>query len=157
MSRGKHYRSGAAVLIGQEPVRGRDAPTISWHQAGEAVFRSRRGQVVSDRALVLQKLGGHDGADGVPPEIFCPGCTAAVAIEAGERFGTARFQLSTEHVAIGHGLSMPSVLAGHDISQRFAPLQPPDVGRDVVDAARIAPADSASYKARCCTDDRGRR
>ena len=56
---------------------------------------------------MLQELGGHDGADGVPAEVLGPGRAAAVAVEAGERVGAARFQRAAQHVAIRH---RPSIL-----------------------------------------------
>src|ERR1700694_3301597 len=104
---GQHYRGGAAFAVGLEPVRGGDAPAVAWHEAGEPVLGYRRRQVVADGALVLQELGGHDGADGVPAEVLGPGRAAAVAVEAGERVGAARFERAPQHVVVRHRHSIP--------------------------------------------------
>jgi hypothetical protein len=69
---GQHHRSGAAFAAGSEPVHGGDAPAVAWHEAGEPVVGHRRREVVADGALVLQELGGHDGADGLPAEVLGP-------------------------------------------------------------------------------------
>ena len=55
---------------------------------------------------MLQELGGHDGADGVPADVLGPRGAAAVTVEAGERIVAARFKPATLRVAICHRFSM---------------------------------------------------
>ena len=106
MGGGKHNRRGAAVVVGSQPVDGGDAPAVSRHEAGETVLRHRLREVVADGALVLQELGGHDGADGVQSDVLGTRRAAAVTVEAGERIVAARFKRATQRVAICHRFSM---------------------------------------------------
>src|SRR6476619_7182829 len=105
---GQHHRSGTASLIGPKPVGRGDAPTVTRHQARELELGSRRRQVVSDRALMLEELGGHDGTDGVAADILGPRRAAAVAVEACHLFGAARIQRATQHVVFGHSAASRS-------------------------------------------------
>ena len=89
MGGGQHDRRGTPILVGPKPVGGGDAPPVTRHQAREPELGSRRRQVVADRALMLEELGGHDGADGVPADVLGPRRAAAVAVEAGDRVGAA--------------------------------------------------------------------
>jgi len=99
---GQYHRCGAAVLVSAKPVPRGDTPPVAGHQAGESVLRHRCGQVVADRALMLEEVRGHDGADDVQADVLRTGRAAAVSVEAGDRVGATRFQLATEHVAISH-------------------------------------------------------
>ena len=70
MGRGKHDRSGFALSIGAEPVRGRDTPTVPGNQPRESVLRHWRGEVVADAALVFEEFGRDNGADRVAAEVL---------------------------------------------------------------------------------------
>jgi hypothetical protein len=89
-----------------QPVRGRHAPAIARDQTGEPVLRHRGDEVVPDSALVLEELRAHHRADRVAAEVFRTGVAAAVAVEARDRIGAARFQLSAQHVPLGHARSI---------------------------------------------------
>ena len=47
---------------------------------------------------MLEELGGHDGADGVPADVLGAGRAAAVAEEARHRVGAARLQRAAQHI-----------------------------------------------------------
>lgn len=98
----QHHRCGDTVLVGVQPAHGHHTPPVSRLQAGEAVLRARRTQIVADGRLVLEKLSRDDGAHGVATEILRPGAAAAVPVEPGERIGAALFQRPPKHVSIGH-------------------------------------------------------
>src|SRR4051812_24734867 len=100
-----------------EPVHRGDAPTVARHEPGEAELRHRCAEVVADAALVVEELGGHDGADGVAAEVFRSGVATAVAVEAGERVGAAGLEVAAQHIAFGHGTSM------RDSPRRRRPLR----------------------------------
>ena len=118
MGGGQHDRRGHAVFIRSEPVPRGHAPTVAGYEAGEVVLGHRRAQVVANAALVFEKLRGHHGADRVAPHVFGSRAAAAVSVEAGHRFGAARLQGTTQHVAIGHGTSIASAGAPHTRSDQ---------------------------------------
>ncbi len=98
-----------AVVIGSRPVRGGDTPAVARHESGEAVLRVRCREVVTDAALMVEKLSCDNSADGVAPEIVWGGAAAAIAEEPGQRVCATRFQLVTENVALCH---LPSIAHG---------------------------------------------
>ena len=100
--RREHDVGGRAVAVRAQPVDRGDAPAVAGHEAGEAVERHRRREVVADRALVLEELGGHDRADRVAAEVLGPGAAAAVAVEARDRVGPAGLEVAAEDVAFWH-------------------------------------------------------
>src|SRR5829696_5934368 len=79
-------------LVGLQPADGDHAPAVAGAQAGEAVLRSGRGQVVAELALHGEELGGDDRADGVRAQVLGPRGAVAVAVEAGQRVDAARLQ-----------------------------------------------------------------
>src|SRR5882757_6884102 len=88
------------------PARRAQAPLVPRPQPGEAVLRPRGGQVVAHLVAELEELPGHPHADGVHAGVLPAGVAAAVAVEPGERIGTAGLQLTTEHIA-RHGHPPP--------------------------------------------------
>ena len=99
------YAAAPSRCARSQLTRG-DAPAIAGHEAGEAVQRHRRREVVADRALVLEELRRDDGADRVAAEVLGAGAAAAVAVEASQRVGPAGLELASEDVAIRHARSM---------------------------------------------------
>ncbi len=102
----EYHRCGAAVIVGAQPVRRRDAPTIAWLQSGKPVGRHRSGQIVTDTSLMRQELKRHDRANGMQANVFRRCGATAVAEEPGHRVGSARLQSAAQHVAIRHRHSM---------------------------------------------------
>ena len=88
----------------QDPRRWRrtaaSPSAVARHQPGKPVLRQGCREVVADRALVLEELGRHDGADGVAAQILRAGRAAAVAVEPRQGIGAARFEFATEDVAL---------------------------------------------------------
>src|SRR5450755_164322 len=103
MGGGQHDVRRGAIMVGPQPVSRRHAPAVARHEPGKLKLRSRGAEVVADAALMLQEPGGHDRADRVVADVLRPGVAASVAIEAGDRVGAARFQLTTQHVSVVHG------------------------------------------------------
>ena len=87
---GQDHVSGGAVMVGPKPVDRSHAPSIAGHQAGKSELGHRGDQVVSDRTLVLQELGGHHRTDGVAAEVLRAGCATPVPVEPGQGFRAAR-------------------------------------------------------------------
>ena len=67
VGRGQHHVRGGAVVMRPQPVRRGHTPAVSGHQPGELVLRHRGGQVVANASLVVEKLLGDHGANGVAP------------------------------------------------------------------------------------------
>ena len=99
---GEYHRSSASLAVSPKPVHGGYAPAIARAEARKPKLGHRRQKVVANRALVLQKLSGHDGADRVQTDILGPGRAAAVAVETGKRVGATRFEWLAQHIAIRH-------------------------------------------------------
>ena len=59
-----------------------EAPTVAGFQAAKAEFRHRRRKIVATGFGKREKLGGHDGADGVAADILSRSVAAAVPKEA---------------------------------------------------------------------------
>ena len=79
---------------------------LSRNQAGKAVKRHRRAEVVADGALVVEEIRGHHRADGVQPAVFRTRRTTAVTVEPRHRIRPARLQRFTQNVAISHRSSI---------------------------------------------------
>ena len=101
--RGQHHVRRRTVVMGTEPVGGGHAPPVAGTQSGEPVFGHRRGEIVANGSLVLEKLGGDDGANCVAPQILRSTRATTVAVEARNGIGTTGLQWPTHDVAIGHG------------------------------------------------------
>ena len=65
-----------------------------------------RSVVVSDPALVLEKLGGHHRADRMAAQVLGTGIATAVTVKAGHRVIAAGLQFPAEHVPLAHGCSI---------------------------------------------------
>src|SRR5690606_11917184 len=65
------------------PARRAEAPAVAGPEAREAVFRHRRGEIVSGARAEGEELGRHQRADRMRSHIFAVGVAAAVAEEAG--------------------------------------------------------------------------
>src|ERR1039457_2998938 len=115
MGRRQHYVRGGAVAVSAQPVRRGHAPAFPWHEPGEPELRPRRAESVADTALMLEELSGHHRADRVAALILGPGVAAPISIEPGDRIGTTRLQLTTQHIALDH----PSSIA-HRLLRRAA-------------------------------------
>ncbi len=100
-----HWRRNA-IEVGSQPVAGGDTPPIPGSQARESELRHRSSEVVADRSLVLEELGGHHRADRVTPAITRIGAAGPVAKPSGDRIGSTRFEVASEDVAIGHTSSI---------------------------------------------------
>ncbi len=83
-NRGDH--AGFVRLL---PTLDTNTPAVAGLQAGKAILRARRDEVVPDGNLMLQEFGSDDGAHGVFAEILGAGVALAVAVKAGERVGAA--------------------------------------------------------------------
>lgn len=110
----QHHRRSHPGVVGECPVRRGDAPAVTGHQAGEAVLRSWCRQVVADAALVLQELRGDYRADRVAAHVLRARSAAAVAVEPGQRVGSAPSQGPSEHVEFGH----TAIIAHSAVHQR---------------------------------------
>src|SRR5262249_25034214 len=69
-------------------------------------FRHRSSEVVTDAALVGEELGGHYGADRVAADVLRSRPAGAISVEPGHRVGAAWLQLTAEHIAIAHAVSI---------------------------------------------------
>jgi len=85
-------------VVGLLPTLNADAPVISRFEAGKAIFRTRRDQIVANGGLVLQEFVTELDADGVLAQVVGAGIALAVAIETGKRIGTASLQGGAENV-----------------------------------------------------------
>ncbi len=104
--RGEDHEGRRPVAIGTEPVDGGHAPSVAGHQTRKPVVRHRRGEVVADYSLVLEKLGGDHGTDGVAPFVLWSRRATTVSVEAGDGVAATRLQGPTQYVSIIH---VPSI------------------------------------------------
>ena len=103
---GEHYGSGTTIFICLPPPRRAHAPTVAWFESHEVVFGPRGDEVISYPALLVKEFRGHHRTHGMGAAVFGAGGTAAVAIEPGNRVGTAgveRFAKDIEIRFAGHG------------------------------------------------------
>src|SRR5262245_60817988 len=85
MGRLEHDLRGGTGVQRLLPARGAQAPAVAGLEAGEAVLRQRRREVVALRLGEVEELGGHDDANRVKAGILAAGIAAGIAIEAGQR------------------------------------------------------------------------
>src|SRR5258708_8747470 len=83
------------------PAAGAQAPAIARFQAGEAVLRQGRAEVVAVRLGEGEKLRCHDDADGMQADILAAGVAATVAVEAGHRLLRAGLEWAAQGVDRG--------------------------------------------------------
>ena len=74
------------------PTWSAEAPAIAGLEAGKAVLRNRRRQIVAARFGEPQKLGGRDNADRVAPHVLPAGVAAAVPEKARHRLDRAALE-----------------------------------------------------------------
>lgn len=94
------------IFMGPEPVDSGDAPTVARDEPWKAVHRHWRGQIVTDSALMFQKLPGHNRTDRVAARVLRAGMTAAVTVEAGDRVASAGLKLTPEDIPLAHRASI---------------------------------------------------
>jgi len=105
MGCGEHHRRGNAVAVGEQPVAGRNAPTVAGLQAGEPELRCGRRQVITDTALMVEELNRDNRTDGVTPPILNTGATGAVPKPSRERVVAAKLEFAADNVAF-HAVSI---------------------------------------------------
>jgi hypothetical protein len=99
------------VLVCPQPVGCGHAPSVAGREPGEAILRHRRDQIVTDRSLVLEKLGGDHRADRVAAEVLRTGVAASITKETGDRVGAAGGERSSEDVERRHAFSIAATTA----------------------------------------------
>ncbi|BBX21962.1 6-phosphofructokinase [Mycolicibacter terrae] len=90
MGGGEHHRSGTTITVRPKPIHRGDTPAVTGRQARKPIGGHRRGQIIADRALVLEELGGDHRANGMQSNVFRARRTAAVPVETGNRVTAAR-------------------------------------------------------------------
>lgn len=98
----EHDRGGGAVVVRAEPVHRRDAPPVSGNQSREPELRHRSRQVITDASLMLEELGGDNGADRVAAQVFGTRGATSIPVKTGQRIGATGLQLSAKHVTVAH-------------------------------------------------------
>src|SRR4029078_1797757 len=84
------------------PERRTQAPLVSLDQAGEAVLRHRRRQVVADCGGERQELVGHHDTDDVQAGIVAAVLAATRSVVARQGVERAQLQLLAEHIQLAH-------------------------------------------------------
>ena len=87
-----------ARLQGFLPTGGAETPAIAGLQTGKTVSRLGRGKIVAARAREVEKLGRHDGADGMRSGIPRFGLTAAATKPTGLGCEAARRERFAVHI-----------------------------------------------------------
>ena len=95
-----------AIGVRLQPPTRAHTPSIPWLEPRESELRVRRGEVITDRLLMLEELGRYDGADGVRAKVIGTGVAVSVAVKAGQGFHAAHFQGFTEDVVLLHALTV---------------------------------------------------
>src|SRR5579862_8133273 len=80
------------------PARRAKAPAVAGDEAGKAVIRHRRREIVALSLRISEELGRGDDANRVAADIVGAGVTAAIAIEAGHRPERAILERFAQHV-----------------------------------------------------------
>jgi hypothetical protein len=87
-------------LMRRQPVGCSHTPAITGHEPRKSILRHRRDQVVADAQLVLEELGGDNGADRVAPKVLRTGVAASITKESGNRVGAADRERSPQDVDV---------------------------------------------------------
>lgn len=95
-----------AIGVRLQPPTRAHTPSIPWLEPRESELRVRRGEVITDRLLMLEELGRYDGADGVRAKVIGTSVAVSVAVKAGQGFHAAHFQGFTEDVVLLHALTV---------------------------------------------------
>src|SRR5579864_4116119 len=102
------------------PARRAEAPAIARDEAGKAISRHRRREIVADRFREGQEFCGRDDADRVAADIIRTGIATAIAIKPGHRMKRAILQHAAEHVERGTAAAAAATgIEGH----RVLPLE----------------------------------
>src|SRR6185503_4423304 len=81
----EHHLGGAAGIERLLPARRAQAPAVARLEAGEAVLRHRRREVVAPGFREGEELRRHDDANRVQAHVLAAGVATGIAIEAGQR------------------------------------------------------------------------
>lgn len=92
--RGQHDRSRHSVVVSSQPVGSGHTPSVTGLEAGKAILGHRRGQVVADATLMVEKLLRHDRADRMTAPIFRSCLTRTIPVEAGERISATGLEVA---------------------------------------------------------------
>lgn len=90
------------LMVCSQPVASGHAPPISRLQAGEAVDRHRRGQIVADTSLMFEKLSGHERTDRVASKILWAARTRTISIKPRNGIHTARLKRTPKNILLTH-------------------------------------------------------
>ena len=82
------------------PASRTQAPAIAGLQSGKANLHKRSRKIVAPQLGEGKELSRDLDADGVDPEILCPGVATAGTIKAGTRGERADLELLTENIAL---------------------------------------------------------
>ena len=98
MGRLQHDLRRDVGVEGLLPAAGAQAPAVARLQAGEAILRHWRTEIVAGGLREGEELGRHHDADRVEADILAAGVAATVAVEAGHGLMRARLQGPAQHV-----------------------------------------------------------
>jgi hypothetical protein len=98
MGRFQNHGRRHAGVKGFLPTASAQAPAVSRLKARKSHFLARRDKIIAARDRKFQKLGGHDGADGMKTEISWSRATEAIAIETRRRIGATALQVSSKNI-----------------------------------------------------------
>ena len=81
-----------------QPIRRGHTPPVARNETGESILGHRRGQVVADLTLVIEKFLRDDRADRVTSDIFHACGAITVPVEASKWVRTAWVQITAKDV-----------------------------------------------------------
>lgn len=108
----KDDRARSTRLLHLEPAAGADTPAVSGLEAGKAILRQRRGEVVAEGFGGIEKGLVDDAADGVDSEILWARVAAAGAVKAGHRLAATGGERLAKDVSAGRSASC--FFGGHE-------------------------------------------
>jgi hypothetical protein len=97
------------------PTRCTQTPPIAGPQTGKAEFWHRCRKIITAGFRKFEKRGGHDGADGVTPDVLSAGVAAAVSKKSRHGFQRADFQPVTEDIpgCVRPTAAIPAIIPQH--------------------------------------------
>jgi hypothetical protein len=119
VGRFEHHRARCSRLLNLKPAGCADAPAIAWLEAGEAVLRHGRREVVAQGLRSREEGLVDDAADGVDAEVIGSSLAAAGAVKAGHGVAAAGVEGLAEYIFSaglvgfdgGHGPSLSSLVS----------------------------------------------